>query len=182
MNRRNRDVGGCVGSGRPAACPTASACASRPPPPAALPARPPPRRATTLVSVCAALGCPPSCLRSLVPTAAGSPPAPSCLPCTLRMGSPACLAALASSCPGAGAPSALACCPGLPRAYTIARRLCAVLPRAALCCMRLKGVLMHRSCDPAPLLPCCPPLAPACLCFGSGFQVPAALPPSSVPD
>ena len=41
---------------------------------------------------------------------------------------------------------------------------------------------MHRSCDPAPLLPCCPPLAPACLCFGSGSQVPAALPPSFAPD
>ena len=41
---------------------------------------------------------------------------------------------------------------------------------------------MHRSCDPAPFLPCCPPLAPACLCFGSGSQVPAALPPSFAPD
>ena len=41
---------------------------------------------------------------------------------------------------------------------------------------------MHRSCDPPPLLPCCPPLAPACLCFGSGSQVPAALPPSFAPD
>ena len=112
----------------PRAAPAAS-------PPATLPAPPPPRRATPLVSVCAALGCPPSCFRSLVPTAVGSPPAPSCLPCTLRLGSPACLAALASSCAGAGTPSALACCPGLPRACTIARRLCVVVPgrRCAAC-------------------------------------------------
>ena len=51
------------------------------------------------------------------------------------LGLPACLAALASSCAGAGTPSALACCPGLPRACTIARRLCVVFPgrRCAAC-------------------------------------------------
>ena len=141
----------------PAARPRAAPAAS---PPATLPAPPPPRRATPLVSVCAALGCPPSCFRSLVPTAAGSPPAPSCLPCTLRLGSPACLAALASSCAGAGTPSALACCPGLPRACTIARRLCVCCSRAALCRMRLKGVFDASILRPGPLTAMLPPACP----------------------
>ena len=148
-------------------------------PPATLPAPPPLRRATPLVSVCAALGCPPSCFRSLVPTAAGSPPAPSCLPCTLRMGSPACLAALASSCAGAGTPSALACCPGLPRACTIARRLCVVLPWAALCCMRLTGVFDASILRPGPLTAVLP-LACHCMPVFSGAA--PRCPPLSCPS
>ena len=67
--------------------------------------------------------------------------------------------------PTAGTPSALACCPGLPRACTIARRLCVCFSRAALCRMRLKGVFDASILRPGPLTAMLPPACPCMPAF-----------------